>query len=315
MLKIGGFNMYQRKNNFQILFPINLKSIYLISYYSILLGLSACTTADSQPKPINFPTAINETLYQDRAEKGRVSDAELTEASGLAVSRQIPQALWTHNDSGDEARVFLVKDDATVLNRFTLENAENVDWEEMAIALYPANNQPYIYIGDIGDNLKVRNIKTIYRFPEPNSANPANTLIPANQIDKISFQYPDGNHDAEAMWVDNNGDIYIITKSLTTEEAHVYYLAYPQSTNTTNIALKIATFPLIAVVAASLEIQTGDLLLKTYNSIYYWKRNLNKTIIETITEAIAWKSSLTGFYTLSEKQNNITPKLYFYAKK
>jgi hypothetical protein len=42
---------------------------------------------------------------------GSVRHKELTEISGIAVSRQNRNVIWAHNDSGDSARIFAMRTD------------------------------------------------------------------------------------------------------------------------------------------------------------------------------------------------------------
>jgi hypothetical protein len=311
-----------------------MKKLTLLNF-SLLIGLSvSCQDKKETPEPfeVMFPEGISTQFYTDRTDKGTLTNTDIDEASGLIVSQNIGNALWTHNDSGDQARIFLLQDNGTSLNTFTLEGATNTDWEDMAIARHPANAQSYIYVADIGDNNGVRDTKTIYRFAEPTTATPVSTVIPAAAIDKIQFRYPDGNKDAETIWIDSNGDIYIVAK--TADEIKLYLISYPQSVSEITTSTKVVSFPITFVVfqgavGGSVAYNTGDILLKFYDRTYYWKRPIGKTIAETITtqspvrlpytqepqgESIAWKADASGYYTLSEKFGGIVPKLYFYTK-
>ncbi len=131
----------------------------------------------------------------------------LPEASGLAVSRRTAGRLWTHNDSGD-AVVFALDTAGKVVGRVQLTGAKVEDWE--AIAVGPCPGGSCVYVADIGDNDANRKQLTIYRFPEPASANGTTAV-------KESFQatYPDGAQDAEALLAAPDGRLYIVTKGET----------------------------------------------------------------------------------------------------
>ena len=58
-------------------------------------------------------------------EVGEFTSPKITECSGLAVSRKNPGVLWVHNDSGDSARLFAVKEDGTLLGVFRLAQADS----------------------------------------------------------------------------------------------------------------------------------------------------------------------------------------------
>src|SRR5207248_3297632 len=81
----------------------------------------------------------------------KLADARITESSGLAASRTTPGVLWTHNDSGDGPYLFAIDRKGNTLARYRVPKADNVDWEDIAIAT-GADGKPILYIGDIGDN-------------------------------------------------------------------------------------------------------------------------------------------------------------------
>ena len=132
---------------------------------------------------------------------------ELSEASGLAVSRRTPSRLWTHNDSGEPV-LFALDARGTVTGRVRLTGATVEDWE--AIAVGPCGSGSCLYVGDIGDNDARRKRITIYRLPEPDGTNGS-----ASVADVFHATYPDGPHDAEALLVGGDGRLHIVTKGET----------------------------------------------------------------------------------------------------
>jgi hypothetical protein len=132
---------------------------------------------------------------------------DLPEASGLAMSRQAPGRLWTHNDSGEPVVVAL---DArgSVTGRVRLTGASVEDWE--AIAVGPCGTGSCLHVGDIGDNDARRKRITIYRLPEPDKADGS-----ASVADVFHASYPDGPHDAEALLIGRDGRLHIVTKGET----------------------------------------------------------------------------------------------------
>jgi hypothetical protein len=132
----------------------------------------------------------------------------LFEASGLAVSRQSPGRLWTHNDSGEPV-VFALDARGTVTGRVRLTGAAVEDWE--AIAVGPCGNGSCLHVGDIGDNQARRKRITIYRLPEPDGTKDGSAAV----VDVFHATYPDGAHDAETLLVGGDGRLYIVTKGET----------------------------------------------------------------------------------------------------
>ena len=55
-----------------------------------------------------------------------LEDERINESSGVAASRMYPGYLWTHNDSGDSARLFLIATNGKTLRNTLLGNF--LDW-------------------------------------------------------------------------------------------------------------------------------------------------------------------------------------------
>ena len=292
------------------------------------------------------------SLFFSPFSRGDVNAPPVDEASGLAVSGYSSRYLWTHNDSGDEPRIFLLdlgadsqgndgnetansiggnSTNSTLLaGEWILEGASNRDWEDMTAGPGSEEGVHYLYIGEIGDNQAQFDFKIIYRFPEPNiSTNSTTSTIPSQQVDRILFRYPnDVQMDAEALIVDPlTTDIYIITKR--EEPVTVYRLAWPQSTDAPMTADKVATLPFTQVTAGAISPNGLQILLKTYETIFLWTRNPEESIVDALMrpparipytpepqgEAIVFGSDGQRFFTLSEERNNIKPKLYEYRKR
>jgi hypothetical protein len=129
---------------------------------------------------------------------------EIHESSGVAVSRAHAGIFWTHNDSG-EPLLYAVDADGRTVGRVRVAGAAVEDWEDLARAPCPAGGD-CLYVADIGDNDAERASITVYRIPEP--APGAAQSAPATVI---RLRYPDGAHDAEAMFV-LGGAVHVVTK-------------------------------------------------------------------------------------------------------
>jgi hypothetical protein len=128
---------------------------------------------------------------------------ELSEASGLTLSRSHPGLLWSHNDSGAPV-LFAVTTGGAIKSKVTVAGAHVEDWEDIAAGPCPQGS--CLYIGDIGDNNPSRQRITVYRLKEPAPAEGTTRAVEA-----FHATYPDGPRDAEAMFVASN-DIFILTK-------------------------------------------------------------------------------------------------------
>jgi hypothetical protein len=146
----------------------------------------------------------------------------LVEVSGLAAGHRNPNLLWTHNDSGDTARVFAINQAGAVVTEVTVGGAGALDWEDIAIGPGP-DDQPWIWVADAGDNLHFRPNATIYRFPEPalGATPPAQLTVEAQRTD---VSYPDGPTNVESLMVDPmTGDGFLVGKDVAADQTVAVY--------------------------------------------------------------------------------------------
>ncbi len=188
----------------------------------LVIAAVAYATGGGRPAAQAAPSALNEPRTETTApappETGpapadavcapdgatRPLDDDIHESSGVAVSRAHAGTFWTHNDSGDPI-LFAVDAQGRTAGRVRLAGASVEDWEDIALAPCPAGGD-CLYVADIGDNDAERASITVYRVPEP--APGASESAPATAV---RLRYPDGAHDAEALFV-LNGAIHVVTK-------------------------------------------------------------------------------------------------------
>lgn len=139
----------------------------------------------------------------------------VSESSGLAASHRTPGILWTHNDSGDTARLFALRADGTLVTEVRLPGIAAEDWEDMAIGpCEPQSSRSCVFVGDIGDNARARAHVTIHRFEEPALGPNPPPLLEVQQVATLRLRYPEGPRDAEALLAHPlTGDLYIVEKS------------------------------------------------------------------------------------------------------
>ena len=136
-----------------------------------------------------------------------IRDPRITESSGLAASQVHPGVLYTHNDSGDAARVFAVGPDGRVLATLRLAGVQARDWEAIA-AGRDERGQPALFVGDVGDNRGTWLSVAVYRISEPAALR--NATVPAR---RYRLRYPDGPRNAEALLVDPRSNrLYVASK-------------------------------------------------------------------------------------------------------
>jgi len=141
----------------------------------------------------------------------------LIESSGLEVEG--PEKYWSHNDSGNNTDLYAVDPTGDIIQRITLTNVDNTDWEDLA-----QDNEGNFYIADIGNNSNNRQKLYIHKIPPPAD-------IPMDddedhlfvEAETIEFSYEDQedfppddesdyHFDAEGIIVFSDY-IYIFTKS------------------------------------------------------------------------------------------------------
>ncbi len=163
---------------------------------------------------------------------GNVTNASLTEISGMARGRTDRSVLWVHEDSGAAPEVHAMSLEGAFRQTFRLAGATARDWEDMAVGPGPSPGVHYLYMGDIGDNGRSRDTITIWRAPEPAVTGGATATI--GGAEGIVARYPRGARNAEAMAVGADGTIYVITKDKidrTGNDTEIYAIPYPQSTS------------------------------------------------------------------------------------
>lgn len=293
----------------------NLRSCLLAS--AALLLFASC----SQAQPPQF---------DERVDRGLVANDAINEASGLAASRRNAGVLWTHNDSGDTTRIFAISEAGRDLGEFYLAGTSARDWEEIAVGPGPTDGLSYIYVGEIGDNNAAYDTKKIYRVPEPtvdSASSPSAHLL--DGVETITYRYPDGPRDAEAMFVDpNTRDIYVVSKR--EASVRVYRASWPQSTSETITLERVATLEGLTMInGGDISGDGNEVLLKNYTNIFYWRRDGGQSlgemfanppdtvpyIVEPQGESVTWSADGSGYYTVSEEPQNIPAHLYFYPRR
>ncbi|MEJ1236717.1 hypothetical protein WBG78_01230 [Chryseolinea sp. T2] len=315
-----------------------MRTFLLYCNFALLLLMSSCSgnnnsiTEDGSSIKTDEVKAQKETdslgHFSKGKELGLLKSKKLEEVSGLAASVANPGMLWTHNDSGNAAEVYLIDQNTSIKMTCVLQGANNRDWEDIAIGPGPEPGKQYIYVGDIGDNLATHLHKFIYRFEEPvysADAEKKKTII--TKVDKISFSLSDERRDSEAFFIDpKTRDIYVISKWKSPVD--LYQLKYTESKGYPDVAQHIGTLPISTVVASDFSRDGTELLVKTYSKVFYFKRSGDMTVQSMLKqrkvelpykqepqgEAIAWSTDGKGYYTLSEQQKNEDVHLLYYER-
>ena len=185
---------------------------------------------------------------------------DVPEASGLAVSRRHEGLLWTHNDSGNTPVLFAIDESGDIRGRVRVP-ANMRDWE--AIAAAPCKSGDCLYLGDIGDNAFARRQVQVLVVPEPDLTD-ARTMPP----DTYTVNYPDGRHNAEAMFI-AGGRLFIVTR----DRGTLYGSAAPLGENHSIALQRIAPLGLKDAVVTDAEASPdeGSVAVRTSHEVLIYR--------------------------------------------
>jgi hypothetical protein len=306
---------------------------------TLLFFLSACRRDEELP-------ATNETLlifdysvdnlsidssfYRCDSVEVPIMQPLLNEASGLAVSRNRPELLWSHNDSGHPNRLFVINAAGQEFGYFTITGAGSRDYEDICIGPGPTTGVNYIYLGDIGDNLAQCNYIVIYRFPEPDLSNvqPGGTYaIDQNEVERFEFTYPNGPRDAETLMIDPlTQELFIVTKR--DFRSLIYKTPQPLVSGTRSELTLLAQLPFNGIVAGDIQADGSQIVLKDFSKLYVWERLPNESVIDAMErqpqhlpydlepqgESIAIHPNGNQYFTISEQSGVVAPPVQAYKK-
>lgn len=137
--------------------------------------------------------------------------SDLVENSAAAMSATQSGVFFTINDSGNEPLLFALDTANRDRGVWRVTNASNSDWEALSVGpCAPGSGTACVYIGDVGDNEATHRSRRIYRVPEPRAMEPGGRdSLPA---ERLTFEYPNGPQDVEAMYVSRGADVFLIAK-------------------------------------------------------------------------------------------------------
>ena len=181
-----------------------MKHKFVISAFLTLLPLTwvaSCTILDEHALALSELTT------------GFITSDEISEASGIAVSRANPGIIWINNDSGNSATLYAVNAQGKHIATLTISGVVNYDWEDLATFHYQGDN--YLLIADTGDNFLKRKNYRLHVIKEPKlnlSENTIETLTTKPEW-STTFTYGDQSKDVESVAVDMvNKQVLLLTK-------------------------------------------------------------------------------------------------------
>lgn len=268
--------------------------------------------------------------YSSAQSAGVVTNAALSEASGLAASIRNPGVLWTHND-GNRQRVYAISTNGVLLASFSIPS-EIVDMEDVAVAQGPGGT-PVVYFGDIGASSfpnQIRRELHIVRVPEPDVQLAWGSDPKSGQFQNVTdfrLRYPDGSFDAEALLADTKSSfLYVATK----QEGFTRLYRADVSGITNGGVMDLAFVRTVFFDSPSGGAVSADgtrVILRRENAAMEWTRcegeamsaafsrpgksvPLPSLIAEPNGEAVAYLPDRSGYFTIGE---GAAPGLFFVA--
>ncbi len=185
---------------------------------------------------------------------------EISETSGLAFYKN---KLWTINDSGGLPVLYgLDTTSGDVVQRITIGNATNIDWESLA------DDDEYIYIGDFGNNAGNRDDLTIYKVRKSDIPDNGNATVSSSKIEFIYSDYTGGkinrrdhNFDCEAF-IAFNGNLYLFSKNRGDQHSKLYKLSSNDGVQVAELVSSFNTSGLIT--GADINEKLGEITLIGY---------------------------------------------------
>ncbi|KAL4231295.1 hypothetical protein ACF0H5_008875 [Mactra antiquata] len=303
----------RRRNVIIIVFVLSVLFIIGIFLAVFLTRENAPHDEISEEAPFDSPQAV-----------AKVTSHYVTEASGICASRRHADVLYTHNDSGDKARIYAINAvNGLLLAVISIKGIVSKDWEDIACGPCTNNYTDFcIYIADTGGNAG-GNAYTIFRIKEPAIVN--DQTVELDSFLKFSWW----QYDCETIMVDPTGEVYVVSKVCA--GSHALFQLVPSSAwgleNRTWVTGAVSvpiTSQRLGPVGGDMSPDGREILLKTYESMYYWNiadDNYYEGIQkppkvlpyreEPLGEAVGFALDGSGYYTLSEGTN---ATLYFYKR-
>ena len=157
-----------------------------------------------------FNSSFSQNLVKDISLSKKID-----ETSGLEI---IDGQFITHNDSGDEAKLYYLDKKGVIVHERNLHGVKNNDWEDIT------KDEEYLYVANMGNNLDNRKNLSIFKVPIDTSN---------DQLEVIEFNYPEqikfitleksSQYDAEGLIaIDEN--LIIFTKNKLKKITEIYSL-------------------------------------------------------------------------------------------
>ena len=199
-------------------------------------------------------------------ERYMLESVDIHESSGLAPSLLHPHLLYTHNDSGDSARIFGIDRYGKPRGEWELPGVIATDWEDMCALRW--RGAPHLLLADVGDNRANRHTCQLHIVREPHG--PAAQL---QLVRTLEFQYEDGPHDCEAVAFDPLHNTVLLVAKRLPARSTVYRLTLDnRSDQLVATARQLTTLAIPLVTSLDISMDGRQCVAATYGAIYRYVR-------------------------------------------
>ena len=181
--------------------------VYCLALASLLSSCAATAPQGPPETEQSIPTPSTGVVKNNNnVNDAKITHNKLAEISGITAASSPKIRFWAINDSGNDSALFAIGNNGQLLGQFLLPE-KNRDWESLSRT--QIGDKTVLIVGETGDNLRHHKQYKLYFVPEPMLTNNSKQAITAYHT--IRYQFPDGNHNVEAMAATGNA-IFLITK-------------------------------------------------------------------------------------------------------
>lgn len=212
----------------------------------------------------------------------RLRNREVTESSGLALSRRSAGMFWTHNDSGGTPRLFAFDAGGRDLAVCRIAGVRALDWEDMGAARF--GNKPHLIIADTGDNARKRTEYRLIVIEEPAvDTDEEGERITVEPELIVPFRFEGGSRDCEAIaHVPGTRSVLLATKHRGFR-CEIYRLELPAESPSEPLTIRrVARVPVPLVTAMDISRDGRRLVLLTYGPASEYAREEKESWAEAL---------------------------------
>ncbi|MBN2475691.1 MAG: hypothetical protein JXB62_13850 [Pirellulales bacterium] len=211
-------------------------------------------------------------LYGPGRELCKLLNPAIDESSGLACSRAVPGVFWTHNDSGDSARIYAFDAHGTDLGSCLLADVQAFDFED--VVSFRLGQKSYLLVGDTGNNGRASPVQILYLIEEPRLDPKRGVAVGQVPVARtIYYAYEDDHRDCEAVAIDPTSETILLVAKEKVSRCDVYALAWPKDeAEKVALARKIAVLRIPSATAMDISPDGLRTVVLTYGNAYEYTR-------------------------------------------